>query len=157
MNTLARSISIIFLIINFGCNRNQVFEQNIDLEGNNWKIGDAKEFVFTITDTTKAYQVYFNIRNTIDYEFYNLYVRATLVGPDGKQLHGRLHEMDLMDAKTGEPLGSGAGDIFDHSILAIQNQRFTKPGIYKIKLTQYMRKNPLPGIMAVGLKVAYGE
>jgi gliding motility-associated lipoprotein GldH len=136
---------------------NRVYEQNIDIENNNWRINDAKEFRFQITDTTKTYQVYFNIRNALFYEYYNLYVNATLLAPDGQKLHNKLHEMYLMDKKTGEPLGKGAGDLFDHSALAIKNLHFKKPGTYTLRLTQYMRKNPLPGIMAVGAKVVVAE
>jgi gliding motility-associated lipoprotein GldH len=86
-----------------------------------------------------------------------MYISATLLDPDGQKLHTRLHEMYLMDKKTGEPMGKGAGDIFDHSVLALKNQQFKKPGTYTLKLTQYMRRNPLPGIMAVGIKVVAVE
>ena len=150
---LVHSLSFLIFISLSACDSNRVYEQNIDITNNNWRIGDTKEFRFQITDTTKTYQVYFNIRNALFYEYYNLYVSATLLDPDGQKMHTRLHEMYLMDKKTGEPLGKGAGDIFDHSVLALKKQEFKKPGIYTIKLTQYMRKNPLPGIMAVGIKV----
>ena len=118
------------------CDSNRVFEQNIDIQNNNWRIGDTKEFRFEITDTTKTYQVYFNIRNALFYEYYNLYVSETLLDPDGQKVRTKLHEMYLMDKKTGEPLGKGAGDIFDHSVLALKNQQFKKPGTYTLKLTQ---------------------
>ncbi len=150
------SFLILFLSIFFllACeDGNRVFEQNIDIENNNWRISDTKEFRFEITDTTKTYQVFFNIRNALFYEYYNLYVSETLLDPDGQKVHTKLHEMYLMDKKTGEPLGKGAGDIFDHSVLGLKNQQFKKPGTYTLRLTQYMRKNPLPGIMAVGIKV----
>ena len=156
---MIKQLSIFIFLLNIfsfsACdNSNRIYEQNIDIQNNNWRISDAKEFRFEITDTTKTYQVFFNVRNALFYEYYNLYVSETLLGPDGQKLHTKLHELYLMDKKTGEPLGKGAGDIFDHSVLALKNQRFAKPGTYTIKLTQYMRKNPLPGIMAVGIKVA---
>lgn len=138
-------------------NGNRIFEQNIDIKNNNWRISDTVEFRFEITDTTKTYQVFFNIRNAVFYEYYNLYISETLLDPDGQKLHTKLHEMYLMDKKTGEPLGKGAGDIFDNSVLALKNQQFKKPGTYTLRLTQYMRTNPLPGIMAVGIKVIIKE
>jgi len=58
-----------------------------------------------------------------------------------------------MDKTTGEPLGDGAGDIFDHQVLGLKNQVFPQNGTYTIKLQQYMRRDPLPGIMAVGVRV----
>ena len=139
------------------CDKNRIYEQNIDIPDNNWKIEDVKEYSFDIKDTTKAYDIYFNVRNLLSYEYYNLYISQTLLGPDGNKIYTRLHDMYLMDKKTGEPLGSGTGDIFDHSFLAVKQQHFNKAGTYKIRLTQYMRKNPLPGIMAVGIKVSQAE
>lgn len=139
------------------CDNNRIYEQNIDIKANNWSIENAKEFSFEITDPSKTYDIYFNVRNALSYEFYNLYVSQTLISPDGQMLDKKLHNMFLMDKKTGEPLGSGAGDIFDHSFLALKKQQFPKAGTYKIKLVQYMRKNPLPGVMSVGVKVAFSE
>ena len=144
----------VFLI---SCDKNRIYEQNIDIPDNNWQIEDVKEYTFAINDTTQVYDIYFNIRNLLSYEYYNLYISQTLLGPDGNKLYTRLHDMYLMDKKTGEPLGSGTGDIFDHSFLAVKKQHFNKAGTYKIRLTQYMRKNPLPGIMAVGIKVSQAE
>jgi len=139
------------------CDKNRVFEQNIDIKDNNWRIEDTKAFRFEITDTTQTYNVYFNVRNALFYEYYNLYISQTLIAPNGRKLPTKLHELFLMDKKTGEPLGQGAGDIFDHTVLALKNQKFTQTGTYTIKLTQYMRKNPLPGIMAVGVKVSLSQ
>ena len=151
-------LGLLVCVISFSsCDRNRVFEQNIDFEDNAWPVKNTPEFAFDITDTTATYDIYFNVRNALFYQYYNLYLRHTLTGPDGKQLSQQLHEAYLMDKKTGQPLGDGAGDIFDHQILAIKNQKFKKTGTYKLKLTQYMRKDPLPGIMAVGIKVSKKE
>jgi gliding motility-associated lipoprotein GldH len=150
-------IALSGLIFLTACDKNRIYEENIDIKNYNWAIADVKEFSFDIKDTTRTYQIFFNVRNALDYEYYNLYLSQTLIGPDREKLHSRLHEMYLMDPKTGEPLGSGAGDIFDHTFLAVKAQRFPKVGTYKIRLRQYMRKNPLPGIMAIGIKVSVAE
>ncbi|MDX5348068.1 MAG: gliding motility lipoprotein GldH [Hymenobacteraceae bacterium] len=135
------------------CDSNRVYEKNIDIPENSWEIENVPAFEFQIQDTTKQYNIYFNIRNAIFYEYYNLYVRYNLIGPDGQQISSGLHEIYLMDKTTGRPLGSGAGDIFDHQVLALRNQTFEKTGTYKLQLKQYMRRDPLPGIMAVGIRV----
>lgn len=135
------------------CDKNRVYEQNKDFESNVWKIADVQEFPFEIKDASKNYNIYFNIRNSISYEYYNLYLKHTLIGPDGKQVSSNLHETFLMDKKTGKPLGDGSGDIFDHQILALKNQKFSQTGKYTLKLQQYMRRDPLPGIMAIGIRV----
>src|SRR5687768_11715438 len=135
------------------CDPNRVFEKNKDFKDNSWAIADIQEYKFDIKDTSKKYAIYFNIRNAIFYEYYNLYLKHTLIGPDGKEISTNLHELFLMDKTTGEPLGDGAGDIFDHQVLGLKNQVFPQTGTYTIKLQQYMRRDPLPGIIAVGVRV----
>jgi gliding motility-associated lipoprotein GldH len=68
-------------------------------------------------------------------------------------VEARLQELTLLDPKTGKPLGKGLGDIFDHQIVALPNYRFQKSGTYTIKLKQYMRQDPLPDVMSVGVRV----
>jgi len=145
-----------FIMLTFflsSCDKNRIYEQNQDLADNAWPIAAIQEFQFEIQDTTRQYNIYFNVRNALFYEYYNLYVKHVLVGPDGQEISTNLHELYLMDKKTGKPLGDGTGDIFDHQVLAIKDQKFSKPGNYTIKLQQYMRRDPLPGIMAIGVRV----
>lgn len=142
------------------CDPSRVYEENTDLKSPSgdayvWDVQQRPSFTFDIADTTARYDLYFNVRNAADYGFYNLYLKHTLSGPDGRPVGPPLlHQMVLMDPKTGEPLGAGAGDIFDHQFLALPRQRFAKPGAYKLTLEQYMRQNQLPGIMAIGVRVA---
>jgi gliding motility-associated lipoprotein GldH len=142
------------------CDPNRVYEENVDLKSPSgdayvWDVQQRPAFTFAIADTAARYDVYFNVRNASGYGFYNLYLKHTLTGPDGRPAGpALLHQMLLMDPKTGEPLGAGAGDIFDHQFLALPHQRFAKPGTYKLTLEQYMRQNQLPGIMAIGVRVA---
>ncbi|MCA8831526.1 gliding motility lipoprotein GldH [Hymenobacter pini] len=158
MRFLRRLLPVAGLLLLAACNPNEVYEKNTDLksplgEPYVWAVQDKPTFEFEIPDTTQRYDVYFNIRNAADYEYYNLYVKHTLSGPDGKPISRLLHEMLLMDPKTGEPRGDGSGDIFDHRFLALPNQKFRQPGPYKIVLEQYMRQDQLRGIMAVGVRV----
>jgi len=141
------------------CDPNRVYEDNVDLKSPTgdayvWDVQQRPTFTFSIADTAARYQVYFAVRNASGYGFYNLYLKHTLTGPDGRPAGpALLHQLLLMDAKTGEPLGAGAGDIFDHQFLALPHQHFAKPGAYKLTLEQYMRQNQLPGIMSIGVRV----
>ena len=142
------------------CDPSRVYEENVDLKSPSgeayvWDVQQRPTFTFAIADTTARYDVYFNVRNASGYGFYNLYLKHTLTGPSGRPAGpALLHQLVLMDPKTGEPLGAGAGDIFDHQFLALPHQHFAKTGTYKLMLEQYMRQNQLPGIMAVGVRVA---
>ncbi|HSI90576.1 MAG TPA: gliding motility lipoprotein GldH [Adhaeribacter sp.] len=139
------------------CDQNRVYEKNNDLENNNWAIANIQEFSFEVKDVSKKYDIYFNVRNALFYEYYNLYLKHTLTDSAGEVISTNLHEMYLMDKTTGRPLGDGAGDIFDHQVLALKDQRFSQPGTYTLKLQQYMRQDPLPGIMAIGVRVESQE
>lgn len=152
-NYLRSLLFILAPLLLAACDNKRIYEQNADIPDNNWAVAFTPEFTFDISDTAQTYMVYFNVRNAISYDYYNLYVRHNLFGPDGKQLSSQLHELYLLDPKTGEPRGSGSGDLFDHRVLALRDVKFGKPGTYKLKLTQYMRRDPLPGIVSVGVRV----
>lgn len=135
------------------CDPSRVYEQNEELPEKNWSVDHAPAFAFAITDTAKRYNVYFNVRYALSYDYYNLYLRHLLVAPDSSEVSSSLHELHLMDAKTGKPQGKGSSDIFDLQSLALQDVAFAQTGTYTLQLTQYMRRDPLPNIVAVGVRV----
>jgi gliding motility-associated lipoprotein GldH len=142
------------LITCLACDQTRVYEQNTNISNNQWAIDTIPAFTFDITDVSHPYNIYYNIRNSVSYPYYNLYVTYYLSDEKGKMLSSRLQELTLMDPKTGKPLGDGVGDIFDHQILSnIQNYTFPKAGKYTFKVKQYMRVDPLPEIMSVGIRV----
>lgn len=150
----AALLLVLLLPLLSACDPNRVFEQNIDFKNYSWDVQQKPSFTFQIQDTTARYNVYFNVRNAASYGFYNLYLKHTLTGPAGPVGQPRLHELLLMDPKTGEPRGSGTGDIFDHQLLALPHLKFRQAGSYTLTMEQYMRQDQLPGLMAIGLRVA---
>ena len=139
------------------CDEKRLYEQNTDLAGNQWYIDTIPSFTFRIADASKPYNIYYNVRNAISYPYYNLFVTYYLQDSTGKQLSSRLQELLLADSKTGKPLGDGLGDIFDHQILSLKNYRFPKNGTYTFRVKQYMRQDPLPFVMSVGVRVEKAE
>lgn len=146
-------VSLLLLLFS-SCDTNRVYEQNVELENNDWTVENAPVFEFLIQDTTQRYDIFFNVRYTLAYDYYNIYMRHQLLGPDSVQLSSQLHELHLMDPKTGRPLGKGSSDKYDLQALALKDVAFRKVGMHKLKLTQYMRRDPLPNIVAVGVRVA---
>lgn len=145
--------SLIVIVACFACDPARVYEQNHDIDNYQWYIDSVATFRFSIEDASQPYHIYYNVRNAISYPYYNLYVTYYLTDSTGKQLSSKLQELTLMDPQTGKPLGDGLGDIFDHQIVSVSNFKFPRKGEYIFKVKQYMRKDPLPGIMSMGIRV----
>ncbi|MDZ7933775.1 MAG: gliding motility lipoprotein GldH [Emticicia sp.] len=135
------------------CDSNAIFKSYEDLKDTKWYVKNIPSFTLEVKDETIPYNIYLLIRNASQYPYNNLYVTRYIYGPDGKQISNRLEEVTLFNAKTGKPLGDGLGDIFDHKVLSSRNYMFPKKGKYTIKLQQYMRQDPLPYVMSVGISV----
>ena len=51
-------------------------------------------------------------------------------------------------------LGSGMDDIFEHRIrITSAPQKLSKPGLYRFRIEQIMREDPLKYVMNVGMRV----
>ena len=68
-------------------------------------------------------------------------------------LSKKLQGMDLFHAASGEPYGAGFGNQFDYKILSDSTQKFTKPGVYTLRIEQSMRIDTLNGISSIGVEV----
>lgn len=144
---------LLILLGLISCNADRVFEDNMDFEEPYWTKQSVPEFTFEITDTEVAYNLYINVRNSMDYPFYNLYYQYEIKDSIGNGLSKDMLELILFDSKTGEPLGSGLGDLFDHQDLVVEDYQFETPGTYSIAFTHFMRTDTLPLILSVGARV----
>jgi len=153
----------LFLITGCGilfsaCDNSRVYEHNIDFSDRSWQVTDTALFDFQIRDTAAKYNVYYNVRNTIDYPYARLFIHYSLTDSLGNALSKKLINNDLFDQKTGQPNGnSGLGDIYDHQFLLLEKVAFARQGKYHIKLEQFMRQDTLPGVIAVGVRVEKSE
>lgn len=145
-----------FSLILFSCkDPNTLFEANQSIKNGEWFYENPLVFEFEIEDTTKSYTLYYNVRNEINYAYYNLFVTYYMHYPDGKKIDSLLMDITLFNPKTGEPYGEGTGGIREHQLPAFRNIKFSQKGKYKYVFKQYMRQNPLKGILSMGLRVAY--
>jgi len=143
-------IALMFL----SCDDQRVYERNIDFHERHWLVDERPELEFEISDTLQAFNLYCNIRNSLDYPFARIFVKYQLQDSTGALLADDLVSGFLFDEKTGAPFGeSGLGDIYDHRILVNQGYQFPYAGKYRVAFQQYMRKDTLEGILAVGLRV----
>lgn len=143
----------------FSCDENRIYEANLDIEKTDWNKNDTLVFDFNIEDPNQAYNLYYNLRYSNSYPFYNLFTKYFICDSSGVVLKSPAvaEDMYLFDVKTGKPLGKGLGDIYDQQVSFLKGYKFPAKGDYKIKVLQYMRNDPLPGIVSFGIRVEKAE
>jgi gliding motility-associated lipoprotein GldH len=141
-----------------GCDDTRVYEQNHDFEQRAWLVNDKPEFEFEITNAVDNYSLYCNVRNSVAFPYSRLFLKYELKDSTGKVLEGKMMPAFLFDQHTGKPQGSsGLGDIYDQRFAVISNYKFPSAGKYKVSFEQFMRKDTLEGMLAIGLRVERGN
>lgn len=139
------------------CDEQRVFEDNREFPQRLWLVSDEPAFEFTIADSTQAYNLYCNIRNSLQYDWDRIFVTYTLSDSAGRELSRKLIYGDLFDP-TGLPLGeSGLGDLYDHQFPLLKDYQFPHRGRYSVRLTQFSRQDTLQGVLAAGIRVERAE
>ena len=142
---------ILCLTIFTACDKNRVFEKNKEIPKYQWASDNKATFTVDLPDTTRLYDIYINIRHVDYYPFSNLWVIMRTTFPDKKQFEKRI-EIPLAN-DDGRWFGESMGDIWDYRCRLPRTFYSNKPGTYTFEIEQDMRKDPLPGIMAIGLRV----
>ena len=153
MKFIRLAVVVFFVSLLSGCDKNVVYKAHEDIDDGLWYIKNKPSFKVEITDTTQAYNLYYVLRNALQYPYYNLYITRNFVGSDGKVISNTLEEVFISNETTGKPYGHGLGDLFDHKIPFLKNHRFPRSGTYTFTISQSMRQNPLPFIISVGISV----
>ncbi len=145
---------LLLLVLLVACDSRRVYEYNQDFKTRVWDVSDTANFEFTIKDPGKKYNLYCNVRNSIDYPYARLFVQYSLHDSVGSEIQKKLISAFLFDQKTGKPQGSsGLGDVYDHQFPLLSDYEFKVPGRYKVKMEQFMRMDTLQGVLAIGLRV----
>lgn len=144
----------VIALVFFSCDEYRVYEKNTDFDSRHWVVNEKPVFEFDIPDSLNTYNLYCNVRNSLEYPYSRIFITYYLQDTLGTTIEKDLVQQMLFDDKTGEPLGeSGLGDLYDHRILLKQNYRFSHPGKHSVTVEQYMRTDTLSGILSVGLRV----
>ncbi|KAA3631642.1 MAG: gliding motility lipoprotein GldH [Bacteroidetes bacterium] len=130
-----------------GCGKHYEYEQKYTIDNNSWSYQDTLDFNFNISDTNRIYNLYLEIEHEDSYAFQNLYTQIHTKFPGGERLDETL-SLELAN-KTGNWLGNCSGSICTLLIPIQENAYFNASGDYEITLEQYMRENPINGIMSI--------
>ena len=144
--------SLVFVSFITACETIDVFEKNVSIPNHEWSSAYQPEIAFEISDTTSFYNIYVVLRHTDAYRYKNIWMNIYTQVPGDTLLKQRLDLLLAADDKGW--LGSGMDDIFEHRVrITGEPQKLTRPGLYKFRLEQIMREEPLQYVMNVGIRV----
>lgn len=140
------------------CNSNTIYSkyESIDVD-KGWSKNEKIKFEVNLEDNQPAYNVFVHVRNSEGYPYRNLFLFLHTTYPSGKKVTDTLE--CLLANEKGEWLGSGAGDLWDNTILFKRNVSFPEKGKYIFEYEQAMRYgdqnsiDPLPLILDMGLSI----
>ena len=144
------------------CDKNQVFDTYKTIETKGWHKDSIVSFKLPVMDSLQQYQLYFNVRNTNDYKYSNLFLITEIEHPNGK------NQVDTLEYKMAEPdgtwLGQGFSSLKENKLWFKENFKFQENGAYTISVQHAMRTNGkvngivhLEGISDVGFRVETSE
>jgi len=149
---LAGFFSLLLLVS--ACNNIAVYDKTKDV-GNGWTASEKVSFLVDIQDSLAPFDFYINVRNSIDYDFSNLFFFIKTVFPDGR------YAVDTVNVWLADPkgnwLGSGIGKYRDNKILFKKHGRFPMKGTYRFEFEQAMREVKLDGITSIGIRIENSE
>ena len=136
----------------FSCKGEDIYYQKfVSIPNSTWNAENAVSFDFEIEDTNRVYEFFFNLRNTNDYEYANLFLFWQLVSPDGRI------KTDTSQFILANPDGrwlskSVSGTVIENSMVFLRKSLPTK-GKYSFSFKQGMREEKLSSIQDIGLKI----
>ena len=147
-------VSFILLV---SCDSNRVYDVYKSVP-NTWHKDSVVSFNVTPPDSTNAYNLFVNLRNTNDYKFSNLFLIVEMVFPHGKTVTDTL-EYRMADP-TGKLLGTGLTDVKENKLWYKEQVIFSESGEYTLNIQHAMRENgkvngvqELEGITDVGFRI----
>lgn len=148
---MLRSMFVFILFISLNSCKNGNDKVVMNDVGNNWKKNDAQKFDLDVKDSQNQKNLMFVIRNNNDYPYSNLRLIASI---EHNKKNISTDTLNFVLAKpNGEWIGTGFGDtkeiIFQYKL----NYKFPQNGNYSVKVVQAMRRNTLPGIEDIGIKI----
>ncbi len=133
------------------CGPDYVYKGVKEIPGGQWAYQDTLNFNFTVTDTSARYNFYLDIEHSDTFAFQNVYLNLYTRFPDGHRLT-RLRSLDFFDSQ-GAATGRCSGKRCALQAVLQENAFFREPGDYVLTVGQNTRRNPLPGMYSVGLRL----
>jgi gliding motility-associated lipoprotein GldH len=135
----------------YSCDRKRVFESYNPLPKRGWEKDSVLTYSCEIKDALISYNLYLNVRNSVDYPYSNIWLFVTTTPPVGVAKTDTI-ELALADP-TGKWFGSGYGKFRDNKFAFRNGLYFTNAGMYNFTIRHGMRSDVLEGISDIGIRV----
>ncbi len=136
----------------FACDSSTYYDDMEAIGNDGWKQDKFIEQTVDIEDAEEQFDVYLNIRNTKDYQYWNLFVFLDIEDPDGEVWKDTV-ELTISD-ENGKWTSEDVSETYVmNSFRTYQDYTFPKPGKYTFKLSHGMYDDPLIGISDVGIRL----
>jgi gliding motility-associated lipoprotein GldH len=127
-----------------------------------WNKDKTVSFKVNPPDSTNAYNLFVNLRNTNAYKYSNLFLIVEMNFPHGKNI------VDTLEYKMAEPngefLGTGFSSIKENKLWYKEGVIFNENGTYTVNIKHAMRENGevngvanLEGITDIGFRIEKTE
>ena len=144
-------VVFVFILSFSACGPNYIFEKEQIIPKEEWAYDNLLDFDFEIQDSLKRYNLLLDITYQKNYPKQNLYLQIHSIFPDREALKQVLN-IDLLD-KQGRYKGNCNDEFCTLEILLQSEAYFNTLGKHTIRIAQFMRINPLPGIKSMKLKI----
>lgn len=134
-----------------GCDRNTYYDKHYDVDERGWRQEEALTFDVNIEDTTQYYDLYVDVRNTIEYGYSNFFMFITTSFPNGNEAKDTL-ECPMAD-EMGHWYGHHSGRLVDNRYVFHRKTCFPSRGVYRISMRHGMRDSAVTGIKNIGFKM----
>ncbi|MDH5828475.1 gliding motility lipoprotein GldH [Sphingobacterium faecium] len=133
------------------CDSNTIMDENVNINKNAWAHAYKPTFDVHISDISKKYDVWLNVRHTSHYPYSNLFILVHQKGANTK-LYTYKKELKLADS-YGKWTGNTAGSLYTKRSLIHKDYSFPDTGLYHFTFEQNMRDNPLLEVTDIGLNI----
>lgn len=156
MKKIGLFLVVLVAMLMTSCDGTVFYSEYADINEDGWEISDSACFDVQVDDTTRLFNLYVEVRNSIDYSYSNLFLFVNTTFPDGSVSCDTM-ELPLADP-TGAWLGKHSGRYVDSRYrLRGQPVRFPMLGKYHFAIVNGMRDEAIEGIAHVGFLVEYAN
>ena len=148
---MLKSIVVFVLLLSLVSCQNADEKILVNAVDNQWKKNNAQTFSFDINDAQNLKNMMFVVRNNNNYPYSNLRLIASVEHNKKKISTDTLNY--VLAKPNGEWIGTGFGDTKEIVFQYKLNYKFPENGKYSVKVVQAMRRNVLPGIEDIGIKI----